>query len=119
MGIRMVVTIDRTSTEQAWYFTVPHRVEGIVDYIQQNYRNTGLIQKNYFSTSPDQLRQVWVTEFSDQAAYDQYHADPVCTNYFASRDSWHAQNSSVTRTVHALTSTDEPFDMASALITTV
>ena len=119
MGIRLVRINDRPSTEQAWYFTVPHRVEGIADHVQQNYITTGLITKNYFSTSPDQLRQVWVTEFADQAAYDQYHADPVIINYYAHRDAWFSQNSSVTRSVLPLTSTDEPFDMASALTATV
>jgi len=111
MGIRWVNVVRRASVNDEFYLTVPHRVEGIVDYVQQNYKNTGLVIKNYYSDSPDRLTRVTVMEFVDQAAYDQYHADPVVQNYKQHRSSWFAANPACVNVSEFTESTDQPFNV--------
>ena len=110
MSIRWVNVVRRASVNDEFYLTFPHRVEGIADHIQQNYRTTGLITKNMLFTSPNLLTRVTVIEFADQAAYDQYHADPVVQNYKQHRLSWFAANPACVNASEFTESTDQPFN---------
>ena len=107
MGIRWVNVVRRASVNDEFYLTVPHRVAGLTEHVVTNYRNTGLITKNSYSDSPDRLTRVTVIEFADQAAYDQYHADPVIQSYKQHRSSWFAANPACVNVAEITESTNQ------------
>lgn len=112
MGIRAINVNKRNSVDDEFYLVFPHRVAGIVDYVTENYRNTGLITKDYWTNSPDQLTRVLVMEFQDQAAFDQYHNDPVVQNYKQHRAAWYAANPTSQIVSETTQSTDDPLDLS-------
>lgn len=78
MSIRVTKTFVRPNTETAFY----RPVQAYRSYVDSTYVEPGLRLSQSATLSDDQLTRTIVSEWKDQASYDQFLADPVCQEIF-------------------------------------
>lgn len=109
MGVRRIVVTERLSTTDEWYFTVPHRIPGLPEYVRTNFTDTGVLTKSLVMNSANGLQRLTVWEWPDQASYDTYYADSEIQNYEQHRADFYANTPNVNVVHDTVQSTDEPF----------
>lgn len=92
MAIRVTKTFTRTSTGQPLY----EISEEFRTHLDTTYITPGLQTNRSFNVSENGLTINYVTEWRDQAAYDQFMNDPVCKEMFALRKAYNQTNNITT-----------------------
>jgi len=87
MAIRVTKTFTRPSVDTPLY-----RDEDMIAYVKQTYIDTGLRISFTRTESPDGLTVNWITEWRDQAAYDQFLNDTKCKAMYELRRAYNLAN---------------------------
>lgn len=86
--LRATKVFVRANTNTSWF----EPTQTFKDYNKQTYTDTGLRLSTDRNVSVDGLTKTVITEWKDQAAYDQFLNDSVCKEMFALRQTYNQAN---------------------------
>jgi len=98
MAIRVTKTFTRPSKDIPLYRdeVMSENPDLFASYVKVAYVDTGLRTNFVREESPDGLTVKYITEWRDQAAYDQFLNDPQCKGMFDLRRAHNKANSITT-----------------------